>query len=26
VTIKNNLDAIKNSDMGVCDDGYDAGF
>jgi len=26
VTIQNNLDAIKNSDMGVCDDGYDAGF
>ena len=26
VTIKNNLDAIKKNDMGVCDDGYDAGF
>ena len=26
ITIKNNLDAIKNSDMGICDDGYDAGF
>ena len=26
ITIQNNLDAIKNSDMGVCDDGYDAGF
>ena len=26
VTIKNNLDAIKKSDMGERDDGYDAGF
>jgi len=26
ITIQNNLDAIKNNDMGVCDDGYDAGF
>lgn len=26
VTIQNNLDAIKKSDMGERDDGYDAGF
>jgi len=26
ITIKNNLEAIKNTDIGVCDDGYDAGF
>ena len=26
VTIQNNLDAIKKSDIGERDDGYDAGF
>ena len=26
ITIRNNLDAIKKSNMDVCDDGYDAGF
>ena len=26
ITIRNNLEAIKREDTGICDDGYDAGF